>query len=458
MAIAVDTARKEAARRELARRELQRRLEARRAEEQKSFAGQGPGGLPSTMQSLVGLSDILRTAGRGMLGGAAATVGSALDPENAIGGPDDVGTYQNIINKPFFNRPLSTPEGEQLASRIGPPLQAFETGVVDLFGNIPGGPVPQTIGRTVGQGGLEILGIKGLGKLGKADLTPIAQKAGQIIPEVDDLFNIGRVAFNEANIKGGGVRPEALQRVLNNIKSIKNEAGIKIAFDKDVHAPAFAAQKRIIDDLEAGNVNFDELMTLRELAGDVAGNTDPAIAMRGVRMKNIIDDFVDTLSPDDVFSGNPQQAAEALAKARKFWRDAHAARTIETRIELAGNRAGQFSGSGFENALRTEFRQLHARIIKGHEKGFTPDEVAMIRRVAEGGPIENVLRWFGKFAPTGAVSAGIGGGIGFALGGPAGAVAIPALGAASRKAAEKLTLSNAEKALQTPLRRSLLSE
>ena len=50
------------------------------------------------------------------------------------------------------------------------------------------------------------------------------------------------------------------------------------------------------------------------------------------------------------------------------------------------NRAAQFSGSGFENALRTEFRNLAQNPKR--LRGFSAEEQAAIRRVARGGPAD----------------------------------------------------------------------
>ena len=414
-----------------------------------SFAGSGPGGLPGILEGVKAAADIGATMGRGMLGTGAAAIGGLLDLENQGGGP----MFDAIQSNPVFNRPLKTQEGQAVMNRISPTLEKIELGITDAFGAVPGGPVPQTMARTGVQGGLELLGIGALGRAAKS--LPKAPP-GAIIPEVNDLFSVGRVAFNEARIAGGGVRPESLSRAAEKIRNISNDIGLRIDFDPDIHGPAYAAKQRIVTELESGNIDFDKLLTLRELAGDVAGNADPAISMRGMRLKNSIDDFVDSLGPEDVTSGNPEKAAQALASARKFWRDASVARAIEKEIELAGNRAGQFSGSGYENALRTQFRQLNARIIKGHERGFTPEEIAAIKKVADGGPLDNVLRFVGKLAPTGVVSGGIGAGAGFALAGPAGAVALPTMGGLARTLATRGTISNAQNALNIPLRSSLI--
>jgi len=103
-------------------------------------------------------------------------------------------------------------------------------------------------------------------------------------------------------------------------------------------------------------------------------------------------------------NGFIKQNLPQLREANAIYHRAKKGELIDTAIELAGSRAGQFTGSGFENALRTEFRALDRQIIKGTLKGITAEEAAAIKRVANGGPMENIARWFGKFAPTGVVS------------------------------------------------------
>jgi hypothetical protein len=76
---------------------------------------------------------------------------------------------------------------------------------------------------------------------------------------------------------------------------------------------------------------------------------------------------------------------------------------------------------------------------------FTPQERAAIERVAKGAPIENALRYIGKFAPTGVVSSALAGTLGTMLAGPAGG-AVPLAGIAGRVAATKMTLRNARAA------------
>ena len=434
---------------ELAKRELERR------EQKNQPARQVPpviyGGLPALSEILSGGADFLNTAARGAVGSLAGGINAA------VGFPDrSVEAYNRTVEKPIFNRPLTTPVGQSIAEGLSPVAEDVDTFLTDVGGIAPGGPVAQSALKTAVLGPLELFGLGRAGS-GIAKAATKASPPGTFIPSIKDLYGAGRVAFNEARINGGGVNPSALGRLRNAVSDFRNEAGVRIDFDSDLHPQAVRVRDRIINAVDNNAVDFDELLTLRELAGDVAGNVDKSIAMRGVLLKNEIDNFVDSLKVSDVVSGDPARAAQSLETARNLWRDASKARTIETQIELAGNRAGQFSGSGYENALRTQFRQLNARIIKGQEKGWTPAERAAIERVANGGKLDNLWRYIGKLAPTGVVSGGIGAGLGYTAFGPLGAAAVPATGALGRLFASRGTIANAQNALEMPLKRSVFN-
>jgi hypothetical protein len=114
--------------------------------------------------------------------------------------------------------------------------------------------------------------------------------------------------------------------------------------------------------------------------------------------------------------------------------------------------------SGTENGLRSQANQLLKEIIRGKTKGWTPEEVAAIRRIANGTGVEKALRLLGGFGMVdemggmrrvvpmmGSTAAGA---LGGAIGGPIGAgVGVGATligGQAARNAATKLMERNAQ--------------
>lgn len=292
---------------------------------------------------------------------------------------------------------------------------------------------------------------------GQRSVVPKSNVPGTFIPSVKDLYGAGRVAFNEARLHGGGIKPEVANRFMSRLQNLKNDVGLQERFSPSVTPKAHGLRQEIIDDIAGGQFDFDSLMELRQLAGRLAGDVDKAEARLGMALKNEIDGFINNIKPSDVISGNPQRAAQALETANKLWRDASAAREIETRIQLARDAASNFTGSGFENALRREFIALKKRITKGQEKGFTPEEVKLITAVAEGSPIGNIFRFFGKSAPTGIVSGGLAFGLPAMAGNPLLGAALVGTGAIGRKLATNSTIRNAQRALEQPLKNSLIN-
>ena len=162
-----------------------------------------------------------------------------------------------------------------------------------------------------------------------------------------------------------------------------------------------------------------------------------------------IDDYIGQLDGTQA-TGNVQLAQRSITAARDFWSRARKGEMLEGLVDRAGIRAGQFSGSGFENAIRTEFRGL--ALNPKRMRGFTQAEIAAIRRVAEGGPIANALRFVGKFAPRGVISTAITAGGGAAIGGPLGAILLTSGAEAARFAATKATRGAAQTAAEVARR------
>jgi len=113
------------------------------------------------------------------------------------------------------------------------------------------------------------------------------------------------------------------------------------------------------------------------------------------------------------FDEHTADLAPTIKAANALYSRAMKADQLEEMMELAKIRAGQFSQSGLENAIRTEFRGLARDIVKGRELGWSPAEIEQINQIAAGGTLENAARFVGKFSPKGVISAGVSLGVPF---------------------------------------------
>lgn len=288
----------------------------------------------------------------------------------------------------------------------------------------------------------------GVGIANKADdavraAAGLAKDATTAAPTVSQLRELADSAYRAADDAGLVISEGSFQSFANRIASITRNAGI----DRDIHPKATAAVRRITEAAESGQpIKLQDFEILRRVVGGARGATDRGERKIGQMIAAEMDSYLARLGRSDVVAGNPRAASEALNRARHAWTRISKSELVQEAIEKAGVRAGQFTGSGFENALRTQFRQI--AMNSKRMRGFTQAEQSAIKKVAMGGPIDNAMRMLGKLAPTGVVSAGFGGGAGYALGGPAGAVAVPAVGTAARHIATKMTQKNVENLIE----------
>lgn len=258
------------------------------------------------------------------------------------------------------------------------------------------------------------------------------------VPTSSQLKDLSRQAYQQAENAGVVIQPQSFA---NNVGKIVGRAATE-GIDPTLHPQATAALKRLTDVVQAGRpIALQELETLRKVVKGAAGSLSKDERRIARIMVDALDDYALNLSTADVVAGNAAGTGQLLRNARSLWSRASKSEVVDELIERANNRASQFSGSGYENALRTEFRNLiqNPRRLRL----FSPVEQQALRRVANGGAAENALRYFGKLAPTGVVSTALSGGIGAVVGGAPGAVAVPLTGALARQGATMLTARNA---------------
>lgn len=121
-------------------------------------------------------------------------------------------------------------------------------------------------------------------------------------------------------------------------------------------------------------------------------DADPKKRLFAGKVLDDMDDFFD--DPRNIVAGNPQEASAALTKARENWKIYRKSETLDSIMEVARDRAGQYSVSGHENALRTGFRQLATKIARDKRTRnlFTKDEVALIRQLSRGSRTRDLFK------------------------------------------------------------------
>lgn len=296
-----------------------------------------------------------------------------------------------------------------------------------------GGAAGEEIGGDVGRQVGEVVG----GVAAPLSIIPLASaKASaskllkQAAPSIDELKTTARGIYNSLDDSGVKIPSKTFDRLSKDITKTLNKEGADI----DLTPETNAVIKRFFRE-SGSDKTLTEIDTLRKVAQGAASSSNPNERRLGSIAVNKIDDFL-----------NAQDVGPEFRAARDLWSRAKKSELIDQAILNAKDQA-----SGFENGLRTQFRQILKRINTGKERGFNKEETEAIRKVVNGTNAGNVARFLGKFGVLDGVTSRslttLGGvGIAGAAGGTGAAAAVPIIGQLSGALAQRMTLNNAKMA------------
>ena len=319
----------------------------------------------------------------------------------------------------------------------------------ELAEDLGASPLLATIAHMVPTATELAIGTKLAGGATKGVKAPTRQPA----PTVEALMAESRALYQAVDDAGIRISGEAFEASVGKLLDDFYKAGGR----QSLTPRTYSALQELRAEAAQGGITLAKAEELRRVLGKARSGIEAADRASANAAIHAFDDFIESLKPtqlrqsisDANISGVVGiEGIEYVNSARSLWGRARKTETMEEMIETAGTNAGTYSGAGFENALRIQFKQLDRKIIKDSRvrNMYTPAERAAIRKVAIGTPVGNVLRAVGKWAPSGLVSGAAGASAGFYIFGPYGAVAVPAIGTLGRMAATKMSLGNANAA------------
>lgn len=211
--------------------------------------------------------------------------------------------------------------------------------------------------------------------------------------ETKPLLDAAKAKYAEGHALGLKIKPAATQALDSRLKGIAQEAGLITPTGKVIENADVRQVLTLLDDYTTGAVTTKQMQALRRRINSLAGSSEPELSRVGVLMKREYDDFLGQFAPQ-------------FREANDLNRRAMLGEMMDRSEDLADVRASQFTQSGSENALRTEFRQLDRDIIRGKQKGLRPDQVQAVKDVSRGTKATNAARFAGRMAPRGPVTVG----------------------------------------------------
>lgn len=418
-----------------------------------SYLGQGMSGLNEGIASILGAPvDLVATAMNLVPQGLNAAANTNIPTiDNPVMGSD---WFKDRMSGWGIYEPTADPS-KQFTRRVGESIGAAAV-PAGFAGTLPRIASAITAGAGGGVGaataqqafpnnalaeiGGEVLG-GGLTGLGLARVAQgQAQRAiERRVPSTEDLRQQAGDLYRAAEAGGTVADPSLTQQLADDMRGTLLREGQLGPNGRITDADTNTTRAfNLIEQYAGREMRPTEMDTVRRVIADGRRSPDASDQRLAGIMLEQFDNWTRPLAP---------QFDEARSVASRYLQ----AEDLEQARELAGARAGQFSGSGFENALRTEYRGLDRSTIRGREQ-FTPEVTSAIQNVSRGTPASNLARNVGRFAPTGVVSAGLGTGgpiaLGTMLGGPATGLALgtaaATVGTLGRVAATRMGLRNAE--------------
>ena len=157
--------------------------------------------------------------------------------------------------------------------------------------------------------------------------------------------------------------------------------------------------------------DWTELQALRKIIRGAQKSTDPEEKRLGSILLDRFDNYLMKVDQTKVESGDTKVMSKTWGEARDAYSKMKKSEIFTDMLEEARLDATKYTQSGAENSMAAQLRQL-AKNDKRMAM-FTSEERDAIRKAAEGDAPQKLLRFFGKFAPTGVITGGATGGVAY---------------------------------------------
>lgn len=148
--------------------------------------------------------------------------------------------------------------------------------------------------------------------------------------------------------------------------------------------------------------DFTELQALRKIIQGAQASADPAERRLASILKDRFDSYIVNADKADIVGTGNKTGVAAWNQARNTYSRMMKADVFDEMLANAQLDRSKFTQSGAENSMAQQLRTLAKN--KNKMRLFTAAEQEEIRAAAKGSSTQNLLKFFGRFAPTGPVS------------------------------------------------------
>lgn len=261
------------------------------------------------------------------------------------------------------------------------------------------------------------------GMLAGAPTARAAIPAAQNIkPQASDIMATAKPSYRafEQQARAAPV-PEGIS---DRIRGALDQAGLN---EEMAGAPVRAA----LTYLDSGKMtSLNDLQKVKRIIGHGFKNAEKTVRDAAAIASREVMGSINDVAPS---------AAQNLRTGDAIHSTALAVQDLQRKSNVADLRKGRAGyGGNAVNSMRQVLSPIVQRAVEGKNTGFKPDEIQAMREIVEGTGATNALRAVGQLSPSKGIIQTVGAGGAMYAAGP-GALAIPAIGAASNKLATILT-------------------
>ena len=257
-------------------------------------------------------------------------------------------------------------------------------------------------------------------------VAPSATMAGQTVTEATGSPVAGALTTLATGMAGSVKTPQkeralpsqTLDQIANDRYARLQESGIELQNDKFVdqmgqiakdlrkegYTPkAYPKIAGAIEELTstAQPKDWTELQALRKMIRAGQTSTDPSEKRLASILLDKYDDYLLNVPRQDIAAGDAKNLGSLWNEAKDAYSRMKKSEVFEDMLEAAQLDRSKFTQSGYENSMANQLRQLAKNDKK--LRLFNKDEQDAIKEAAKGGTVQNLLKLYGRFAPTGPV-------------------------------------------------------
>lgn len=296
-----------------------------------------------------------------------------------------------------------------------------------------------------------------------AGVTQALRRQSTPAPTAEALRAAGAEGFDKARDMGVDYAASSVAQVASALRANLEKEGVLA----ELAPKSFSIIKKLETPPSGSTGSLAGLHAARRAfnnaAKDFANPTEQLAAKQAV---GELDKFIQTADPATVVAGPAAAAGETFGEALGNYAASKRSDRLTGVEDAADLRAAAAnSGRNLDNSVRQRIASL--LLNPKARAGYSPEEIAAIEKITMGTVVRNRVRDIGNYAGGGggresAVASGVGGVLGYLIGGPEwaaiAATATPAIGTGARTAANAMTRRSLSRADELVRMRSPLYE